>query len=110
MKKLIKSIFWWVNIVVYGLLTQTVFAYELAQECRAEGIGALIDNSNMLIVGFNKLIIIGGCSMIIGSFFQYASYRQNSMNVKLSQPVMLLVCGIGLIAISFVPFPRALGE
>jgi hypothetical protein len=48
------------------------------------------------------LCIIAGIGLFFGSFLQFSAHRKNSASVRLSQPVMLLLSGLGLLFIGFL--------
>lgn len=49
------------------------------------------------------ICIITGVALVLGSFFQYKKHRNNPSEVPLSTPIMTLLVGLALIALSFVP-------
>ena len=47
--------------------------------------------------------IIAGIALILGSIHQYKKHRNNPIEVPLGTPIIGLLAGLGLIALSFVP-------
>lgn len=51
----------------------------------------------------DKILILTGFTLFVGSFVQYVQHRKNPASVRLSKPVSLLVMGALLIGLSYVP-------
>ena len=49
------------------------------------------------------ICIIAGVALILNSLFQFKKHRNNPSEVPISTPIMTLVVGLGLIALSFIP-------
>lgn len=51
----------------------------------------------------DKILVLTGCALFVGSLVQYVQHRKNPASVRLSKPISLLIMGALLIGLSFVP-------
>jgi Ca2+/H+ antiporter len=69
-------------------------------------LGQITDNMMGPIMVIAKIMadvsVAVGVGLLIGSVLQYAAYRRNPSQVRLTTPIFLVIMGIILIAIPFV--------
>lgn len=51
----------------------------------------------------NIIFLLTGCGMLMGSVVQYVQHRKNPANVRLSKPVTLVIMGLLLIGLAYIP-------
>lgn len=49
-----------------------------------------------------KICYVLGSTLVLGSFIQYKAHRDNPSQVRLSQPIFLLIVGLVLIALPYL--------
>jgi len=58
------------------------------------------------VQGFMQFIVlVTGAALVLSSIGMFVSHWKNPGNVRLSKPIALVVFGIALIVLSFVPMP-----
>lgn len=77
----------------------------------AEGFGTIGDNLFVAIQGISGIIHIicgaTGAALILSAFFRYFTYRRNPVVAPLSSVITLLVTGLCLVALIFIPIGSA---
>ena len=90
--------FKWVLLVFFfplPVLAETWDFGEIAENLFAGGV--IIENL------IRAVCIITGVTLVFASFLQYKKHRNNPSEVPLSTPIMTLLVGLALIALSFIP-------
>lgn len=49
------------------------------------------------------LCVVTGTGLLIGSFIHFKSYRKNPISTRLSKPITMLLLGLALALIAFIP-------
>ena len=69
--------------------------------------GSLSESYNSMIYFtyefIRKIVIITGVGLCVGALIQYKQHRNNPIAVRLSMPVWLLVIGLLLIGLAYIP-------
>jgi hypothetical protein len=82
-----------------------------ASAASSAGIGGIGSNLFSAIEGISDIIhvICGatGGALVLGSFFRYFAYRRNPMVAPLSSVFTLLLAGLCLIGLIFIPIGQA---
>jgi hypothetical protein len=80
----------------------------LALYRRAPSIGNVADNLLGPMTGIISVVraisIIAGIGMVLGSIAKFADYRRNHHEVSLALVITMLLAGICLVLVGFVPF------
>jgi hypothetical protein len=93
-----------INYFKCGLL---FIFFPLPVLAESQGFGELAENlfSGGIVIGnlIRAVCIITGITLVFASLLQYKKHRANPSEVPLSTPIMTLLVGLALIALSFVP-------
>lgn len=77
----------------------------------ATGFGEIGANLFGAIEGINSIIHVlaglTGSALVLGSFFRYFAYRRNPIVAPLSSVIIMLLTGLCLIALIFIPIGQA---
>lgn len=69
------------------------------------GLAGLSDSMNtvidFLVQSFSYILLISGVFFILGSMIKYQNHRMNPSQIRLGEPVFLLVFGLCLLALPF---------
>lgn len=75
------------------------------------GFGSLASNLFSTVEGISTIIHIicgaSGAALILAAFFRYFAYRRNPVVAPLSSVITLLLTGLCLIALIFIPMGNA---
>ncbi len=73
----------------------------------AHSLGEIAGGISDPILGIIKLVhaicLIAGVGLVVGSVIRYKQHRQNPVEVPMSSCIMLLIAGLALIALTFIP-------
>ena len=73
-----------------------------------QGIGGLSNGMTSIIGGvatsLSYILLISGIFFVLGAIIKYQNHRQNPSQVRLGEPVFLLVLGLVLIALPFLGY------
>ena len=90
-------------LAVGSLAPLVVQAQVFAQQ---EGLGDHYNDLLYLIHGIlAKICVITGGVLILGGLAQYKSHRDNPMAVKLGVPISMVIIGLLLIGLAYLPSP-----
>ncbi len=96
--------YYWVFAAFLLALPQWVFAR------RSQSLGGIAKNLDQPIQGVIGLIqticLIAGIGLLIGSVIKYMQHRKNPVEVTLGTVFTLLLVGLALIALTFIPLNR----
>lgn len=94
------------KINYFKLVLLFVF-FPLPVLAESQGFGEIAENlfSGGIVIGnlIRAVCIITGVILVFASFLQYKKHRNNPSEVPLSTPIVTLLVGLALIALSFIP-------
>ncbi|KPJ67390.1 MAG: hypothetical protein AMJ43_03775 [Coxiella sp. DG_40] len=83
------------------------FFFPLPVLAKNQGFGEIAENlfSGGIVVGnlIRAVCVITGVTLVFASLLQYKKHRNNPSEVPLSTPIVTLLVGLALIALSFIP-------
>lgn len=86
-------------VVAVMMMTSVAYA-QPGSSGVVRGLTDVAEFARMLLV---QLCLLGGAGFLLTGIYQYTQYRKNPSGVKLSTVVTLLLCGLALIVIIFLP-------
>lgn len=104
----IKTLQHWFKLAKYQWLSFIlILAYSnYAAADEAYGLGDISRNLVGLIAGLNSiartLFIALGAGLVCGAVLQYRAHRNNPSQVRLIQPIFLLLCGLSMLVLPFL--------
>lgn len=70
------------------------------------GVASNLLDFERTVQGFIQFIaLVTGVALLLFSLSAFKSHRKNPVNVRLSKPISMVIFGIALIILSFIPMP-----
>lgn len=94
--------------IIFLMCMMFVFASCFAQGAygQPEGLGDSYNDFLFLIHNIlSKICIVSGGALLLGGLAQFKAHRDNPIAVKLSIPVSMVVVGLLLVGLAYLPSP-----
>lgn len=84
--------------ILLMVFPSNLFAFSLGDIAKQMRFGVDFITEGLLFV-----TLVTGSLLVLGSFFKYVKYRKNPIEVKFSSVMVMLVAGLALVLIYFLP-------
>ena len=78
---------------------------------RKGGFGKIAQNIQQPVTGVIEIVkgicLVVGIGMLVGALIQYKTHRQNPVEVTMGSVITLLLAGLALIGLTFIPMGGA---
>ncbi len=92
-----------IHLLLIGIVLSSVYSCNVNAQGFGEVAANIYEPVSMVIHLVRGVSIISGAGLVIGSILRYIEYRRNPVAVRLSAVIFMLLFGIALIIVGFIP-------